>query len=133
MRKFKRSLPREPDQTEYRSQYPQEPQHLHYRAQPQEDIQQHSRPNAQYAQQNTQPDQVYTPPLTAQPIHWKPEPPQVKEIKLEDLSGISEQEPPIYVLADKPKPAPGFFTLLYAIARGCVQMNPDLNKVSKAS
>jgi len=127
MRKFKRSLPRE---SEYRSQYSQaDTQEYQAHQKPRPHLQQHNniRPSAQPTGDQ---DEVYTPPLTAQPIHWKPEPP-VKEIKVEDLSGISEQEPPIYVLADKPKPTPGFFTLLYAIARGCVQMNPDLNKVSK--
>lgn len=47
------------------------------------------------------------------------------------VSGLSEKEPPVYVLKETPGTNLGIFGIFSAIAKGCINMNPDLNKVNK--
>jgi hypothetical protein len=48
------------------------------------------------------------------------------------VSGLSEHEPAVYVMQETQKPPSlGLFGIFSAIAKGCIQMNPDLNKVTK--
>jgi len=111
MRTFKKSLPRHSYVPEERLSY-----------QPQEYI-------PQEYDMSREP-QTYPEPQESQEYQEPQHDTDIREESL-DISGITEQDPPIYHLTNKAAPTPGIFTFLCALARGCVQMNPDLNKVRR--